>query len=361
MAANTLTAQYSDIQKEVAIQLGWGRDPGTNTTSGRKDWTSENFTDFDLWCKEGYRQFLYPAPLPGENKSHNWSFLYPLGKLTLSTTTLISGGTISTVWTGPDADDNYIISWTRTSGKWLEEHIGALATVTHWTGDTYTATPDTWVSDTVIQGTTTVELEAGPATSFAMNLLYYPLPDDFGGMVSDGFTYRRDSGTWLPDIKIVGEGDIRAIDRATNEGLYPRVACLTPVVPVVGGTAATAESTRWMVRFYPQAETTHNLQYRYHSIPPALDATTNVYHHGGAEHSSTILASIIDVAFQRTRASLEKHDVFLNRLRQSVLHDRRNHTAGYVGHGVKSSGGYSDSLADFRRDTPVANITTPWS
>ena len=83
MAANTLTTTYEDIQKEVAIQLGWGRTPGKED-SLNGDWTKENFTDFGLWCKEGYRQFLYPEPLPGENKSHNWSFLYPLGKLELT-------------------------------------------------------------------------------------------------------------------------------------------------------------------------------------------------------------------------------------------------------------------------------------
>ena len=55
-------------------------------------------TDFGIACKEGYRQFLYPMALPKENKSHNWSFLYPLGSLTLGTG--YSTGTIAVALSG---------------------------------------------------------------------------------------------------------------------------------------------------------------------------------------------------------------------------------------------------------------------
>ena len=97
MAESTLTSTYEDIRVVAGLEMGWGRDPS--------DWTSANDTDFGIACKEGYRQFLYPVTLPGENKSHNWSFLYPLGTLSLAAITAVSA-TITTTWTGPDADGN---------------------------------------------------------------------------------------------------------------------------------------------------------------------------------------------------------------------------------------------------------------
>ena len=86
MAESTLTAVYKDIQQVASLEMGWGR--GTSDSEGLPSkpdftWSAANKVDFSIACKEGYRNFLYPDPLPGENKSHNWSFLYPLGTMTI--------------------------------------------------------------------------------------------------------------------------------------------------------------------------------------------------------------------------------------------------------------------------------------
>ena len=55
---------------------------------------------------------------------------------------------------------------------------------------------------------TTVTADLGPdataaasGTSYEILHRFYTLPDDFGGMVSDSFTYRRDEQWHLPQIK----------------------------------------------------------------------------------------------------------------------------------------------------------------
>ena len=364
MTANTLAATYLDIQKEVAIHLGWPRDPGDWGSSG-----SARNVDFELIAKEGYRQFLYPEALPGENKSHNWSFLYPLGSLTLNTA--YTTGTIEVSAGGSSATTvRQVEITTGTWPSWVTQ-----GTLEYTATDEIVYHLDVITTDSADSSIIYVEGRggiAGDPTTFVLRRKYYDLPDDYGGMVSSGFTYRRDE-TYRPPIKIVGEGQIREDDQESSGGIYPSVASIIPIRPVAGqleyvypqGSSPvlpTTESSRWKVRFHPLAIATHELEYRYYAIPPALTSGTNIYHYGGAEHSSTIIAAVLDVAFQKIRSSMEKHEAFLTRLRQSVLHDRRNYISDYVGHGVKSvgDGTYADALLDHRRATPTGNITTPW-
>ena len=213
----------------------------------------------------------------------------------------------------------------------------------------------TRVSDTTF---TLVESVNATAVTFEFQHRYYDLPDDFGGMVGDSFTYRRDEQWHLPQIKIVGESEIRKIDRQYNGELYPRYASITPVIPVAAVESSGGNSTRWQVTFYPRPEQTYYVEYRYHSIPPALDATTNIYHYGGAEHSQTIIASVMDALYRRVHASNEKREEFLNRLKQSILHDRRNYQSGNLGRGIGAGRYGKDALTDFRENTPTSNITT---
>ncbi len=60
---------YSDLRIEVADFLGWTRDSG--------NWSSDHDNRLDVILDAGYRQFVYPVPLEGENVAHRWSFLRP--------------------------------------------------------------------------------------------------------------------------------------------------------------------------------------------------------------------------------------------------------------------------------------------
>ena len=354
MTANTLATTYFDIAKEVAIHLGWSRTVPTSTTNG--EWTNEQVTDFGLILKEGYRQFLYPESIPGENKSHNWSFMYPMG--TLALTAAYSTGTVGVAYTLLSDPSSSIATTTGTWPSWAATGGYLWFTTTGSVDVVLKVTSRTSDTKIVVSGDSTQVVAAG--ASYELQRRYYELPDDFGGMVSDGFTYRRDEQWHLPNIRIVGEGEIRKIDRATSGDVYPRVASLTPMIPVAGSGGTDGESSRWRASFYPRAEQGYNVDYRYYSIPPALSKTTNLYHYGGAEHSSTIIAAVLDVAFQKIRSSMEKHEAFLTRLKQSILHDRRNYQPTHIGHGSKSRGGPSgrDALTDFRSSTSTDNIST---
>jgi len=350
MAESTLTSTYADIQQIAGLEMGWGRNPSL--------WTTTNETDFGIACKEGYRQFLYPVALPGENKSHNWSFLYPMGQLMLT-----AGRTTGTITVAASVTLASISSYTVT---------GSSTVFPTWVPGnyiTYTASSVAYsakILDYFTPSLLTLGEDGGTAaagTTYSIPHRIYDLPDDFGGMASDSFTYRRDEQWHLPQIKIVGEAEIRKVDRANDGEVYPRWASIVPVSPTVlslqsdGSTIGTSKSTRWQAFFYPVPEQTYYLEYRYHAIPPALDATTNIYHYGGAEHSQTIMASVIDALYRRVRSSNEKQEEFQNRLRQSILHDRRNYNTGNLGQKLNYTDG-KDALRDFRASTPTGNITT---
>ena len=314
--------------------------------------------------KEGYRQFLYPEPINGERKSHNWSFLYPLGTITTGTwpTTEYVNGTLAVSFdTVPESiDDNYQTYIEQAAGRDIvfpRDVVGEILTWEDGLGLEHETTIHTRVDDTTLEGWTS-STTAATASEWSLSRTYHDLPSDFGGMVSDGFTYRGDATTYS-DIKIIGEGEIRRTDRENSGLTHPAYASITPVAPLAKEDGEGGDSGRWVVRFLPPAgSTTHNLEFRYYAIPPALDSDTNFYPYGGAEHSSTIIASVVDQAFQKIHSSYEKHDAFIARLRQSVMHDRRNYAASYVGKGVGSygAGGHND-LEHFRRNTSTDNIT----
>lgn len=348
MSESTLTSTFEDIQVIAGLEMGWGRTP--------KNWTSTNDTDFGIACKEGYRSFLYPQTVPGERKSHNWSFLYPMGTLQLtegySTGSIadISGVTVGgsgTTWTSvSDWIPNAVLEVTVDSGNTVHNEI---ASVNSNTSLTLKAVTHTWEDPTL-----------ATLSSYVIRRDAYYLPDDFGGMVSDSFTYRRDEQWQLPQIKIVGEAEIRKIDRVNSGDIYPRYATIVPIAPVAQVSGTGGKSTRWMVKFYPLPEQTYYLEYRYHAIPPALDEDTNIYHYGGAEHSQTIVAAVIDALYRRVHASNEKREEFLTRLHQSILHDRRNYQPGNLGRGTGYEYG-REALRGFRESTPTGNITTTFN
>lgn len=72
MAEPTLTLVYSDFQKHCGEFLGFGR-------SG---WDATETAQLDEFIQSGYRRFLMPPKLPGEETAHEWSFLTPTTTLT---------------------------------------------------------------------------------------------------------------------------------------------------------------------------------------------------------------------------------------------------------------------------------------
>lgn len=79
MAESTLSLTLSDIESEVGFQQGYGY--GTN--GGDVAWTTAQQAAITRYVKIGLRQFYFPPPLPGEKASYCWSFMRPVGTVSL--------------------------------------------------------------------------------------------------------------------------------------------------------------------------------------------------------------------------------------------------------------------------------------
>lgn len=75
MQDSTLSVTLDEIRSEVCRYLGFGR-----TYSAA---TGVQQADCDLIVRRGLRQFYTPTPIPGETKSHRWTFLEPSARIQL--------------------------------------------------------------------------------------------------------------------------------------------------------------------------------------------------------------------------------------------------------------------------------------
>ena len=76
MSESTLSGKYEDLVAAVGNYLGYGR------TSSLFD--PRQAADVEDVIQSGYRQFLYPPPLPGNDRGHEWSFLKPVKTISTS-------------------------------------------------------------------------------------------------------------------------------------------------------------------------------------------------------------------------------------------------------------------------------------
>ena len=73
MGESTLSVDYGALVKVIGNFVGYGRD-STKFDSKQSD-------DVEEILQSGYRQFLYPPPLPGSDRGHEWTFLKPVRTL----------------------------------------------------------------------------------------------------------------------------------------------------------------------------------------------------------------------------------------------------------------------------------------
>lgn len=74
MAESTLSLQFTDFQAEVGEYLG----------EQRSGWDTPTTNRINAVINQAYPEALYPQPLNGKEKGHQWSFLEPI--VTLTTT-----------------------------------------------------------------------------------------------------------------------------------------------------------------------------------------------------------------------------------------------------------------------------------
>lgn len=74
MSESALKLAFADCANRVARYLGY-KEGDSNRTTQQND-------DIDRAVQSGYRRFLYPPKLPGQQFQHQWSFLEPIATIT---------------------------------------------------------------------------------------------------------------------------------------------------------------------------------------------------------------------------------------------------------------------------------------
>lgn len=115
----------------------------------------------------------------------------------------------------------------------------------------------------------------------------YDLPDDFGGMLGDGFSF-PDGSRELP-IGMCNEHEIRRRLAADDTTSVPKYAAIRVKTQNPG------QAERYEVVFSPIPDATYTLSYRYSIQPGALDYSNDTPL-GGEQHAETIRESCLSAA-----------------------------------------------------------------
>lgn len=330
MAANGLAVPYSELKDVAARKMGWNRTTGS--------WTSVQTADFGVALARALRYSYYRAVMTGERQPHYWSFLsqvqkmdlyapYATGTITVSTTTCtLASGT----WP----------SWAAAADIWIG-------------GERYgVASRD---SDSVL--TLAESLTVASGTSYELIQHYYPMPQDFGSLLGDGFYYPRSSRIGQTGkLTRIADGALRRMDRDYYVTGYPDSFALSFVAPADAST-----DSRQQVQFFPITNGDRTLEYRYEVIPPKLDGSTYVYHHGGPWFSELLVANLEDQLCRIVRHSEECAGSVQAAIDAAVGYDRRTNAVDTLGHDSQCDPSMLEYLVyDNRRYIPPANNTTPW-
>jgi hypothetical protein len=72
----SLSITYDSLRKDIGRYLGFDRDPS--------NWNEDEDDDVQSVLDAGLRQFYRPPRIAGDRYSHQWSFLKPIGTITLT-------------------------------------------------------------------------------------------------------------------------------------------------------------------------------------------------------------------------------------------------------------------------------------
>ena len=330
MTAHSLDPTRTELLRVIASIANFHRDPDS--------WSTDQKTDgFDV-LKEALLQAYFPVPVGNDNVPWEFSFLKISHSLQLYGA--YSTGTIAVAANGAGSivtlSNGTWPSWAADGEVWID-------------GSRYTVLSRT--SNSIIRlDDTAVTVAAG--SSYSLRKSQYALPDDYGSMFSDGFTYRRGQ-TNKGRITLLRESAVRLLDQQDTNGPAMHAAIM-PMAP-----NDDTESTRWYATFWPCPSGDAVVDYVYQASPPtisSLGTVTNIYAYGGPAHALMIRASVEDRAYQKFHRSMEKHDAFLEQLYRSVRLDQRRNGAFTLGKGARSlapSGPcYEAALYDHRANSP---------
>jgi hypothetical protein len=322
VAASTIGLTFDELCRWVGREVGVERDAD--------DWSSISETDMLDIIKAGLRQFYWPP------NAHIWSFLQP----TEDEIEIYGPYEEGTVEVESDAGGSIV---TNTGGTWPT-----------WAADAELIVDGEWYS---VEGRTSdsvitldaIDVDVDAESSYTLVKRKYSLPSDFGGML-DPFTFRPGDPRY--GLVKLNEAHIRSLEQGTAIRGEPKYFCIPSVAPT------STQESKAEAMFYPLPpnDATYKVWYRYTVVPPMLDGTTNVYAHGSAEYSETLLLSCLDKAMQTLYASDEKHAAFLESLAGATRRDTRKSRPHTYGSGSHSDGYGVRARLDSRRHRGDATI-----
>jgi len=330
VAESSLTVDYDYLVKSV-IELVFGGGDTTVTYSGL---SADEQHLVDRVIESGLRQFYQPPPSNG--RSHDWSFLRPIG--TVTTDAPYSTGTVGYDHTG-GAHERLVTLASGTWPTWAYSGSFPAAPVTgvflEVNGRSYTL--DSFKSSTLV----TLPAGDNPGSDIAAGTAYsishndYDLPDDFGRLIGS-LTFAESNNAWSP-IRIVGEGRIRDL-RQRNVGGGPNSG-----KPQFGAVVPAAHDatvgTRQQIQFWPDVSSDYILSFRYRVRPNKLDSA-NKYAYGASDHSETLLYSCLAEAERRRDGERgPNYNRFMECLASSIEIDSRDNRPEHLGY----NGDWSDS------------------
>ncbi len=313
----TSGGDYDVLRRRVGDYLGKSMDAD--------DWSQNDFDRVNDIIDIGYRQFLHPPMLPNDRHAHEWSFLRPLGTLSI-------WGTVSGTSSGAPSYSSSTgrSTITATASKFYATMVGK--TFTFDTSDNeYTVA--SYTSPTVITVTGDASGETSGDTFTVTSDGDYQFPDDFGGLDGDLF-YASSDNAFCP-IRLTAEGMIlNARLRQQIDISATGKPTMAAVVPLNTTTSATGQRWNLMVWIRPNDGEVLTVTYRYHALQNAL-SLTRPFALGGAAHFDTLLASCLAAAEQMLNDTAGvMTNRFYERLSASVSHDRTRNmpmTYGYNG------------------------------
>ena len=312
MSESTLSLNFDALQKELAYFIGKGRDSTL--------WTTAEKELIQAIMDSGIRQFLFPPAIDGE--VYQWTFLTPTTSMVAWNDVAVGTNTVTGVYAEPlttltAVSDAFYSNMT--SKSVVITDIGTFAVASYTSSKVIVVTGDATCSGKTFS-------ISGDGT--------YDMPDACGG-VEGLFTFAPTEG-YTP-IKIIGEGQIRALKQDNTSTSKPVWVCLR----MKTSTGATGQ--RWEAVFFPPPDDNYTLSYRSILLPDAL-ATTK-YPLGGMPHSETVLESCLSIAEQRKNDTVGIHyQKFLERLKASIEFDK-SRGAEFLG--------YNGNVSDVEDDRGV--------
>lgn len=304
MAESSLSVTYADLQREIALEVGYDRDPS--------NWTTQQTADVDNIIEQALRSVYHPVPMGDSPVSHQWSFMRPI--TTITTTAPYTTGTV-TVSSG-------VV--TLSGGTWpsyTQEDAAQAELVV--SGGTYPVLSRQSTAQITLNDST---VTAAAGSKYTLRRRWYLLPDDFAG-INGPITYDSDF-TRYQGIEERSEADIRVARQNDNTANKPFYFAIVPKAEV----ESTLKGQRWRLTFHPIPDAAYVLRYRYNRSPEKI-SSNNPYPLGGQALAQLILASCLWEANKRlddgNKPALKEE--FGQRLLASINHDKRQYSPDSLG------------------------------